>query len=61
MAERIPLHAAIVFMQPKINLRIDGCPVPTLLLKSLRNHVGHLPKALNQAEIAQVTASLMDV
>ncbi|HEY3116192.1 MAG TPA: hypothetical protein VGK54_05575, partial [Chloroflexota bacterium] len=60
MAERIPTQAAMVFTQPKVTLRVDGCPVPTLLLKSLRNHVSHLPKALNQAEINQVAASLLD-
>jgi hypothetical protein len=52
VAERVRVDAIVVLTHPGVELSQRGCPVPAILLKSLRGHVRRLPKILNPREAA---------
>lgn len=48
---RLPVQALILFTEPKVSLRVEGCQASALLLRSLRNHVRRLPQTVGQREV----------
>jgi hypothetical protein len=57
-AAELPIEGLILFTHPQVNLVLQGCRVPALLLKSLRSHVRRLPRALTGPEIETVTSAM---
>jgi len=55
------VDTAVVFTAPKVELRLHGCPVPVLQLKSLRGYVRRLPKTLSPSEAATLVEMLRAV
>lgn len=55
---KLRVDTAIVFTGPKVELRLHGCPVPALLLKSFRGYVRRMPKSLSPSELAAVVGAL---
>jgi hypothetical protein len=51
---RIRVDGLVVLTHPRVELSLHGCPVPALLVKSLRSHVRRLPKVLSPGQLAEV-------
>lgn len=66
LADRIPpevqarlrVDAIVVLTHPQVQLSLHGCPVPAVLLRSLRGHIRRLPKVLTPGELAQLVDAL---
>jgi len=52
------VEALIVFTDPSVSLRVEGCQCPTLLLRSLRGHFRRAPRALSASETSVVVEAL---
>lgn len=52
------VQGLIVFTDPRVNLVQTGGPVPALLIKSLRAHVRHLPRA-SHAQVSDLAVSAL--
>lgn len=54
----VRVDALVVLTHPQVKLTQHGCPVPTLMLRSLRDHVRRLPKALTPGDLDQLLDAL---
>ena len=56
--ERVRVDGLVVLTHPRVELSMHGCPVPALLIKSLRGHIRRLPKVLTPSQLAEVLDAL---
>jgi hypothetical protein len=55
---QVPIQSLVVFTDPNVKLSVQGSPVTALLLRSLRGHLRHTPRALNATEIEEILDAL---
>lgn len=55
---RVRVDGLVVLTHPRVELSLHACPVPALLVRSLRSHVRRLPKVLSPSQLAHVLDAL---
>lgn len=58
LSKRLQVESLVVFTDPNVSLLVEGCQSLTLLLRSLRNHLRRLPRALSSSEVSNVVGAL---
>jgi hypothetical protein len=62
IGDEVPVDGVVVFTNPAVKLRVEGCSVPVTVAKNLRNVVrpakGARDKALSERECARVAQAL---